>query len=129
MKEKIGYFEYVFDLVGGNISEMCAELIDVFGTYAGITFLTTDHAKEILFDKATKVINVANYAPTLKSSSEKFEYYGNALKELFEKIEKNIISPTEIDIVGTLTVETVQNAHLRMENNLTNGRKLIMTIK
>jgi len=126
---KVGHFEYVIDLVGGTMSEICAELVAVFGTYMDVTFLATEKAKEQLFDKATTVLNIANYAPSLKDSEEKFEYYGNALQELFDKIEKDIISPTEINIVGTLSVETVQNAHLKLENNQTNGKKLIMMIE
>jgi NADPH2:quinone reductase len=129
LKEKIGYLEYVIDLVGGKISEICAGLVDVFGTYVDVTFLATEIAKKILFDKATTIVNIANYAPTLKSGSEKFDYYGKALKELFNKIEQNIISPTEINVIGTLSVETVQKAHQMMENNQTNGKKLVMTIE
>lgn len=125
---KVGHFEYVIDLVGGRMSEICAELVTVFGTYMDVTSIATEKAKEQLFDKATTILNIANYAPALKNSEEKFEYYGNALRELFDKIEKDIISPTEINVVGKLSVESVQKAHLMMENNQTNGRKLIMTI-
>ncbi|MBL1409943.1 quinone oxidoreductase family protein [Sphingobacterium faecale] len=128
LSKKNGQFEYVIDLVGGTMSEICVELITVFGTYIDVTFLATEKAKEQLFDKATTILNIANYAPALKNSDEKFEYYGNALQELFDKIEKDIISPTEINIVGKLSIETVQKAHLMMENNQTNGKKLIMTI-
>lgn len=129
LKEMVGDFDYAIDLVGGKMSEISADLLNVFGIYVDVTFLATEKAKETLFDKATSIINIANYAPTLKSGSEKFEYYENALKELFDKIEQNTISPTEINVIGTLSVETVQKAHHLMENNLTNGKKLIMTIE
>ena len=129
LKEKVEVFDYVIDLVGGKMSEICAELVNVFGTYVDITFLTTEKAKETLFDKATTVVNIANYAPTLKSGSEKFEYYGNALRTLFDKIEQNIISPTEINVIGTLSVNTVQTAHQLMEDNQTNGKKIVMMIE
>ncbi|WP_166923142.1 quinone oxidoreductase family protein [Flavobacterium poyangense] len=122
------YFEYVIDLVGGKMSEVCAELVAVFGTYIDVTFLTTENAKELLFDKATTIINIANYAPALKSGPEKFEYYGHTLKTLFDKIADNDISPTAINIVGNLSVETVQTAHQLMENNQTKGKKLIMLV-
>lgn len=127
-KNKNESFEYVIDLVGGKMSEICAELIDVFGTYLDVTSLTTQNAKELLFDKATTIVNIANYAPTLKTGSGKFEYYGSTLKELFDKIEKNIITTTEIKVVGNLSVETVQKAHQLMENNQTKGKKLVMSI-
>ncbi|MGC3978267.1 MAG: NADP-dependent oxidoreductase [Paludibacteraceae bacterium] len=129
LKDKNINFEYVIDLVGGSMSEVCAKLIDIFGTYVDVTFLTTEKAREILFDKATTIVNIANYAPALKLDADNLDYYGNALRELFDKIGRNIISPTEINIVGTLSVETVQKAHLVMENNQTKGKKLIMTIE
>lgn len=128
LSNKVGSFEYIIDLVGGNMSETCAELIDIFGTYVDITFLATVKAKETLFDKATQIINVANYAPTLKENSENLEYYGKMLKELFNKIEKDIISPTAIKTVGSLSVETVKKAHQLMENNQVRGKKLVMTV-
>lgn len=128
LKERVGDFEFVIDLVGGKISEICAKLVDVFGTYIDVTFLATDSAKELLFDKATTVVNIANYAPTLKEGSEPLEYYGNALGELFDKVKNHIISPTAINVVGSLGVETVQKAHRLMENNQTKGKKLIMSV-
>jgi len=129
LKEKVGYFEYVIDLVGGDMSEVCAEIIDIFGTYADVTFLATKDAKEVLFDKATTILNIANYAPALKSGPQKFEYYGNSLQEIFDKITKGIISSSDINVVGTLSVETVRKAHQMLEHNQTNGKKLIMTIE
>lgn len=129
LKEKVGYFEYVIDLVGGEMSEVCAEIIDVFGTYVDVTFLATEEAREALFDKATTMLNIANYAPALKDGSQKFGYYGSSLQNLFDKIAKGIISSLDINVVGTLSVETVRKAHQLMEHNQTNGKKLVMTIK
>lgn len=124
-----GTFEYIIDLVGGKMSEICAELIDVYGTYVDITFLTTQKAKETLFAKATSIINIANYAQTYKTEEGKLSYYGKSLKELFSKIERNEISPANINIVGDLSIETVGKAHQLMEENQTKGKKLIMKIE
>ena len=129
LKAKNEYFKYTIDFVGGKMSEVCSELVNVFGTYVDVTFLATDKAKELLFDKATTIVNIANYAPTLKSNSERFDYYGRTLKELFEKIDRNIISPTEVKVVGNLSVKTVKTAHNLMEKNQTNGKKLVMTME
>lgn len=129
LKDKNGNFEYVVDLVGGSMSEICAELVDIFGTYVDVTFLATENAKEMLFDKATTIVNIANYAPALKDNAEIFEYYGNALKELFDKIEKNIITATEVHVIGNLSIENVQKAHLILETNQTKGKKIVMTVE
>lgn len=122
------YFDIVIDLVGGTMSELCAELVDVFGTYVNVTALETATARELLFNKATTVINVANYAMTLKNSDVDLEYYGQSLRELFNKIGQEVISPTEIQVVGHFSVETVQTAHQLLEANQTYGKKLVMTI-
>lgn len=121
-------FHYVIDLVGGAMSETCAEIVAIFGTYVDVTFLSTPKAREILFDKATTLLNVANYAPSLGAGPEKYAYYGKALQELFELVDKTILTPTEVKVVGNLSVACVQKAHLLMEQNETKGKKLVMTI-
>lgn len=125
-KTSSGKFDYCIDLVGGNMSEVCAELLQIHGTYADITFLATDKARELLFDKAATIVNVANYAYTLSGNEEDIAFYGKALAELFDKIDQQLLSPTDITVVGNLNVETVAKAHLLMENNQTKGKKLVM---
>jgi NADPH:quinone reductase-like Zn-dependent oxidoreductase len=129
LRSKNKLFKYAFDLVGNKMSEVCAELLDVFGTYFDVTFRATPKARELLFGKAATIANIANYASALRQETGKLAYYGNTLNELFEKINSNIISPAEINIVGNLSVETVQKAHLLMENNETKGKKLVMTME
>ncbi|MDF2193205.1 NADP-dependent oxidoreductase [Paraflavitalea sp. CAU 1676] len=121
-------FDIVIDLVGGTMSEISAGLVEVFGIYVNVTALETEKARELLFNKATTVIHVANYAMTLKNSTGALDYYGHSLRELFSKIEQEVISPTEIQVVGNLSVDTVQAAHHLMEANQTFGKKLVMTI-
>ncbi len=130
LRSQSGYadFEYAIDLVGSHMSESCAALLDVFGTYVDVTNLATVQAKDKLFSKAATIVNIANYAPALQAGAEKFRYYGKALKELFNQIENNVISASPIHVVGTFSVATVRKAHQLMEDNQANGRKLVMTI-
>jgi len=128
LSKRIGCFDYVIDLVGGKMSEACAELVEIFGTYVDVTFLATGKARELLFDKAATIVNIANYAPSLGNGPEKYRYFGDALGEIFDKIDRGIISPTDIRVVGSLSVDTVREAHRLMEQNETKGRKLIMTM-
>lgn len=123
-----GNFDYVIDLVGGKMSEACARLVAVYGTYADVTFLATETAKEMLFDKATQIVNIANYAQTFAKREDRLSYYGKELKELFDKIENKEITPTSINVIGNLSVETVRKAHLLLEENKAFGKKLVMTI-
>lgn len=122
-------FDFVIDLVGGKMSDVCATLVSVYGTYVDVTFLATDTARALLFDKATQIINIANYAQSLTKEEDRLSYYGRELNELFRKIEDREITPTSINIIGNLSVETVRRAHLLLEENKTNGKKLIMTIE
>ncbi|MFT3979975.1 MAG: NADP-dependent oxidoreductase [Ferruginibacter sp.] len=124
----VKYFDYVADLVGGKISETAGELVSVFGTYVDVTNLLTQKARELLFDKASTVVHIANYAPALITDGSMFKYYGNMLDELFSKIVQQSITPAPINIIGNLSVESVQKAHRLMENNETKGKKLVMTI-
>ena len=119
-------FDYVIDLVGGRMSEVCAKLVSVYGTYVDVTFLATGTAKELLFDKATQIVNIANYAQSLSKGEDKLSYYGRELKELFHKIENSEITPTSINVIGNLSVETVKKAHMLMEENKTSGKKIVM---
>lgn len=124
-----GDFDHVIDIVGGKMSDICAKLVSVYGTYVDVTFLATDTARELLFDKATQIINIANYAQSFSKAEDRFSYYGTTLKELFHEIENGTIAPTNIAIMGNLSVETVSKAHLLLEGNKTNGKKLVMTVK
>lgn len=126
-KSFCSHFTFVIDLVGGYMSEVCAELIDVFGTYVDVAFLGTEKAKELLFDKATTIVNVANYAMASKGPGH-FEDYGKMLTDLFNRLEKGLIAPPEIDVIGALHIETAQMAHRILENNETKGRKLVMKV-
>jgi len=48
-----------------------------------------------LFQKTTTIAHIANHAPEFGTETGSLEYYGNALKNLFGKIEKYIITPIE----------------------------------
>lgn len=118
-------FDFTVDIVGAGISEIAAEALKVNGTYLDITFLGTEKTREILFDKGAVVLNISNYAYALKNN---LDWYGQTLSTLSGLIEAGEIIPPAINIVGELSVKTVQDAHLLMENNQTQGKKIIMTV-
>lgn len=129
LKDKIatGTFEYTIDLVGAEMSEVCAELIAIYGTYADVTSLTTVKARETLFDKATTIINIANYAHTFKKEQGSLSYYGEALKALFNMMDHKEITPASVHVVGSMSVETVSTAHQLIDDNKAKAKKLVMT--
>lgn len=118
-------FDFVVDIVGGESAEIAASVLKVNGTYADITFLGTQKTREILFDKGASILNISNYSFTLNNN---LKWYGETLNELKNLIESNKLDTPAINIIGTLSIKTVQQAHELMERNLTQGKKLVMTI-
>jgi NADPH:quinone reductase-like Zn-dependent oxidoreductase len=118
-------FEHCIDLVGGKMAELCAQLIITNGTYTDVTALTTDAAREELFNKGTVIINISNYAYSLQGNRA---YYGEKLTEFAGLLANKAITPPHVQIVGELSAETVKRAHQLLEDNQTRGRKLVMQV-
>lgn len=118
-------FDYSVDLVGGQQSELAASILKVTGTYVDVTFLGTAKTREILFDKACLVINIAGYAYAMDNN---MSWYGHTLGMICKMIAEAKILAPEINILGELNVETVRNAHHLMETNQIYSKKLIMRI-
>ena len=123
-----GKMDVCFDTVGGRMSEISAEVIKTGGVYADITFLTTETARQMLFNKATAILNIANYAYALDGDGDGLRFYGENLNFLSRKLESGELAPTPIEVVGDLSVESVTRAHELLEKNLTRGRKLVMEV-
>ncbi|MCW1963817.1 NADP-dependent oxidoreductase [Chryseobacterium viscerum] len=116
-------FEYGIDLVGNYISEVTAEVLKINGTYVDVTALVTKDAHEALFNKGTLIMNISNYTYGMV---KKYEYYKNSLLEIKKLIENEKILPPQHKIVGTLSLDTVLQAHSILKNNQAQGHKLIM---
>jgi hypothetical protein len=112
--------------VGGAMSEICAAVLKLQGTYVDVTNISTERARSLLFDKATVIVNVANYAFTLSGKPEQLAVYGEKLHDLFQRIEARMLSPAPVEIIGALSAKTVKKAHRLLEANETKGKKLVM---
>jgi len=123
-----GNYKYCIDLVGGRMAEICAHLLAIHGVYADITNLSTEKSRELLFNKAATIVNIANYAHALTGDVKDAAIYGKNLTELFNKITNRIISPAPVSIIGGLSVQTVVQAHALLEENNTKGKKLVMVV-
>lgn len=119
------FFDHCVDLVGGQLSELCSQLLITNGTYVDITALTTRKAREKLFDKGANMLNISNYAYALNGETD---YYGNNLQQIAALLESGAISPPTVLIAGELNIDTVKKAHYILENNLSKGKKLVMRI-
>jgi NADPH:quinone reductase len=118
-------FDYVIDLVGRRMSELCSNIVRLNGTYVDVTNFTTEEARENLFNIGAVIMNISNYAYSLKGN---FSYYGELLERIRSLVEKGTITPCPINVLGNISVETVKKAHVMLENNETRGHKLIMRI-
>lgn len=121
-------YDYVIDLVGGSLSEVCSEVVKINGLYADITNLATTKAREQLFDKGIIVLNISNYAYSLSRQSYYLKYYGEKLTSLVNMIEVRKLTPPPLHVVGDLTIDTVKTAHTLLETNQSKGKKLVMRI-
>lgn len=119
------FFDWAVDIAGGSISETAAEVLGLNKNYADITFLGTARTRELLFDKGCHILNISNYA---YMAAGKAEWYGQNLQQLTTLINDQVITPPAVQVVGSLSADTVKQAHLLMENNQTYGRKLVMTM-
>ncbi|WP_111635752.1 quinone oxidoreductase family protein [Pedobacter cryoconitis] len=118
-------FQHCIDLVGDQMSVICAQVIATNGTYTDVTALTTAHAREELFHKGAVLVNISNYAYSLDKN---YSYYGDSLSKFIQLMSALSLSPPAIKIAGSLSVETVKKAHQLLEDNQTRGRKLVMQI-
>lgn len=120
--------DFAIDTVGESLSEICADVLKINSTYADITFLTTEKAREKLFYIGTKIQNISIYAYGIDGDNEKMKYYNNRLTFLKDCFDNHLISETPINIVGIFNVETVMKAHHILEKNETKGNKLVMEL-
>ena len=118
-------FDHSVDLVGGTMSEICAQVIVTNGNYADVTALTTAQGRESLFNKGATILNISNYAYTLSGN---LKYYGDNLRKIALLLTKNTMLAPDITILGALSVQTVATAHTLMESNQTQGKKLVMQV-
>ncbi|MDQ1858593.1 NADP-dependent oxidoreductase [Chryseobacterium sp. WLY505] len=117
------HFEYGIDLVGNSMSELTAEALKINGMYVDVTALVTKDAHETLFNKGTLIMNISNYTYGMV---KKYEYYKNSLLTIKTLIENGTILPPQYKTVGSLSLDTVLEAHSILKNNQTQGHKLIM---
>jgi hypothetical protein len=103
-----GNFHYCIHLVGGHMSEACAELLVTHGSYADVTFLGTPASRSVLFDKGATFDNLSNYAAALEKETEALANYGRNSSRLTVLIETGKIAAPESSIVGSLCSETVK---------------------
>ncbi|WP_160714105.1 quinone oxidoreductase family protein [Chitinophaga solisilvae] len=116
-------FDWAVDIAGGSISATAAAVLGVNKGYADITFLSTPRTRELLFDKGCFILNISNYA---YAADNRLGWYGQTLQHMTSLLQAGVITPPAVHITGKLSAAAVRQAHMMMEANQTNGRKLVM---
>ena len=130
LQEKIvekngGLYDIVIDCIGGDMTEMGANILKREGLFVDITNLRIQEADYLLFQKAAVIMNISRYA-----ESELHYKYGEILTELSNILNENpnwILQET-LDL-GKLSVENLQKAFEIMQKNTTMGKKLILSVE
>lgn len=115
--------DLVIDLVGNKISEIATNSLRINGIYADVTALTTDDARETLFNKGIVVVNISNFAHAFIRN---YAYYRDSLQQISDWFNEGILQEMDIEVVGNLSLETIKLAHQKLKNNKTNAKKLVM---
>ncbi|ASZ13121.1 NADP-dependent oxidoreductase [Chitinophaga pendula] len=118
-------FDHVVDLVGGPMSELSAAVLKINGTYVDVTALTTTTAREQLFNTGATILNISNYA---YAQPGKYHYYGSQLEKIAALLYEGALQPPPIRIIGPLSAATVDTALSQLQQNKSQGHKLVMTI-
>lgn len=123
-------FPYTIDCVGGEMTELCAHLADISGHVATIlrhneNFPLPVWGTGIFFTHALSLHQVFVLAEAVTPNPTLWKRYGCELRALARLFEEGLLPPPSVEVVGSLSKETVVNAHDRLEKHRTKG-KLVM---
>ncbi|MBI3714574.1 MAG: NADP-dependent oxidoreductase [Betaproteobacteria bacterium] len=121
-----GGFDAVIDLVGGAMLPACCRLLARDGNLASVIDAPDQDDFELLFENNASFHAVGAHAYSLSAERGDWLRYRELLDQLARQFDGKALRPPPITIVGPLSVETVREAHARMEANAVQG-KLVMT--
>jgi NADPH:quinone reductase-like Zn-dependent oxidoreductase len=127
-------FRVAFDFVGGSMTSLCADVVDVDGHVVAIatgprdaTHGEAENDEDRLFDKSATVHFVLLSAKAALGRPGDWGWYAQRLEELGQWTDAGVLRPPDIRNVGRLSVESVRTAHRMLEEGHVQG-KLVMTV-
>lgn len=126
-------FYFALDFVGGEMKELCFEVTEIGGHLATIlpeenpTISAWGRGERSAFDKSLSLHIIFLGAAAIYGDGKDWTAYHVQLKHLVNLFEKEGLLPPRIEVIGDLSVETVREAHTRLEEGHTQG-KLIMNL-
>jgi len=119
------HFDIAVDCVGNNLAEVSGAVLKKNGVYMDVTNFHTSGSREILFNKGATVHHISNF---IYAAEKDYSYFRNSLEYLKKMIEDETLMAPVVNNIGSLNAETVERAHYSLKNNLTRGKKLVMSI-
>lgn len=127
-------FDASFDFVGGEKKRLCLEVTRHSGHFATIVpenapldLSVWERGKSMPFGKNLSLHFVFVGSESFSAPCPAWKIYRDHLRSITQLIEQGRLTPPPIKVVGSLSVETVQEAHLLLEEGKVKG-KLSMTI-
>ena len=125
-------FSTTLDCVGGEMKKLCLELTAHSGHFSTLlaeeekfVYSVWDRAATPCFNRNLSIHCVSVGAEGFSSSPEGWEIYKKQLADLTTLFEKGQLPPPHVKMLGTLSVETVKEAHRLLEEGRVKG-KLVM---
>ncbi|OPC56864.1 NADP-dependent oxidoreductase [Elizabethkingia miricola] len=120
-----GFYDIVIDCIGGKMTETGANSLKREGLFVDITNLRTEETNYILFQKAAIIMNIARYA-----EPELHFKYGEILNQVSSVLgSAENWHLQEVLNLGKLSAENLMIAFNLMEENKTNGKKLVLEVE
>jgi len=122
-----------FDFFGGSAKLLCFKSIGVDGHVISIveegpnfsTPLYPSPGSSSLFSNNATFSTVLILAKSLSKSESKWQYIGTTLSELSALIDRKVVQPVKVVVVGNLSVESLKQVHQLLEMHHTQGKLVI----
>lgn len=127
-------FAATFDFVGKDMKKLCLELTGYSGHFSsiapedrGFEFPVWTRGESLCFSRSMNLHFVSVGSEAFSGPAKSWSIYQKHLRHITELVEADAIVAPQINVVGPLSVESVQEAHRRLQTNRVKG-KLVMTV-
>ncbi|MGE5177978.1 MAG: quinone oxidoreductase family protein [Bacteroidota bacterium] len=127
-------YRVAFDFVGGAMTSLCADVVDVEGEVVGIvngprdaTHRKPENDEDPLFDKSATFHFLQTSAWAAEGSPSLARRYAQRLGDLVQFLEACDLIPPAVHELRGLSVHSVRTAHALLETGHVQG-KLVMTV-
>ncbi|MGI9024069.1 MAG: quinone oxidoreductase family protein [Burkholderiaceae bacterium] len=119
-------FDCVLDFVGGAMLSACCQLLAVDGHLASVTDAPRQDDFEFLFQRNASFHAVGAHAYSLTDDRACWKKYQDMLTQFARMFDSGALRPPYVTNVGSLSIETVRQAHDLLERSAVQG-KLVMS--